>query len=175
MRKALFILGQLSDLDVEWMIEAGEKENVAARDVLIHQGEPIENLYLTLSGRFSITDEKIGGKELAQISSGELVGEMSFIDARPPSATVTAIEASSVLVLPRWAIKDKLEEDTGFASRFYYAIALFLSDRLRQTTGRLGYGNVEENDPDELDANVMDNVWLAGNRFERIMKKLSEI
>lgn len=175
MRKALFILGQLSDLDVEWMIEAGHKENVEAKDVLIQQGEPIENLYLTLSGRFAITDEKMGGKQLAEIGSGEIVGEMSFIDARPPSATVTAIETSSVLVLPRWAIKDKLEEDTGFASRFYYAIALFLSDRLRQTTGRLGYGNVEEGDPDELDANVMDNVWLAGNRFERIMKKLSEI
>lgn len=180
MRKALYILGQLTDLDIEWMIEHGRRESVPPGEVLIRQGQPIENLYVTLSGHLSVIDEKMDNKELAQLGSGEIVGEMSFIDARPPSATVRAAEAATVLSLPRTVLQARLDEDAAFASRFYRALAVFLSDRLRATVSRLGYGEAngsideEAIQEDELDLNVLDTVHLAGNRFDRILKRLSE-
>jgi hypothetical protein len=39
----------------------------------------------------------------------------------------------------------------------------------------MGYGDdkVEEENIDELDTKILDNVALAGARFERLMKKIS--
>lgn len=180
MRKALYILGQLNDLDIEWMITHGHQETVAADRTLIQQGEAVDSLYVVLDGHFSVVDENID-RELAQLESGEIVGEMSFVDEQPPSATVTATGESSVFVLPRPALTHKLEEDDGFAARFYKAMSVFLSDRLRSTVSRLGYGEPEDEGIDEnavqegeLDFGVLDNVHLAGARFERILKRLAE-
>lgn len=174
MRKALFILGQLSDLDIEWMIQKGKRMVVRPRQVLIQQDQAIENLYIVLEGEFSITNRQLASKEIARIGNGEIVGEMSFIDARPPSATVTAATHATVFALPRKAINNKIKNDPSFAARFYLALSVFLSDRLRKTTATLGYGSEDDESLDELDFNVMDNIHLAGSRFDRILKKLSD-
>jgi hypothetical protein len=67
--------------------------------------------------------------------------------------------------------------DLEFAAHFYKAIAIFLSDRLRKTIKHLGYGEPMALDddalqPDELDENVLDNIYLAGGRFDRMLKTL---
>ena len=177
MRKVLFILGQLSDLDIEWLIAAGRKEQVSAGTTLIHEGKTIDTLYLVLDGALAVSMRALGGQEVARLGAGEMVGEISFIDARPPSATVTALQNSVVLAIPRGQLAAKLEQDPSFAARFYRALATFLSDRLRGTVSRLGYsdGQSLQEDveySDELDDNVLDNVSLAGARFERILKRL---
>ncbi len=177
MRKVLFILGQLSDGDMEWMLSTGRKEPVPRGNVLIREGKAIENVYIVLDGKFSVTVKALGEREVARLGSGEILGEMSFVDARPPSATVTALEDSIVFSLPRGELKEKLDRDTGFAARFYRALAVFLSDRLRSTVSRLGYGEGAGLDEDleyedELDATVLDAVHLAGSRFDRMLKRL---
>ena len=65
-----------------------------------------------------------------------------------------------------------MEQNTRFRADFYYAIALFLSDRLRKTTGQLGYGDQE--DVDLIDSNVLEGVAQAGSRFGQIIKKFAE-
>jgi bacteriocin-type transport-associated protein len=177
MKKVLFILGQLSDADVDWMTDTGHKEQVPTASALIRQGQPIDSLYIVLDGLLSVTDTRLGGRELAQLGAGEMVGEMSFVDAAPPNATVTALQDSVVLAIPRAQLSAKLELDSGFAARFYRAIATFLSDRLRATVGQLGYGEIESLDEetiaaDELDDNVLDNIHLAGGRFDRMLQRL---
>jgi CRP/FNR family transcriptional regulator, cyclic AMP receptor protein len=61
------------------------------------------------------------------------MGEMSFVDQAPPSATVQAMEPSFVLDIPRRRLNAKLAEDAGFAARFYRALSMFLAARLRAT------------------------------------------
>jgi Cyclic nucleotide-binding domain. len=90
-----------------------------------------------------------GTKELAKIVSGEIVGEVSFIDARPPLATVKAIEKTELLAIPRRQLITKLQQDLGFASRFYYGISLCLADRMRGTVRHIEYGrNIELEEPE---------------------------
>lgn len=177
MKKVLYILGQLRDTDVDWMTETGHKQPVEAGAVLIRQGQPIDSLYIVLDGLLSVTDARLEGRELAQLGAGEMVGEMSFVDAAPPNATVTALQKSVVLTIPRARLSAKLQQDQGFAAHFYRAIATFLSDRLRATVGQLGYGQPTALDDeliaaDELDDNVLDNIHLAGDRFERMLQRL---
>ena len=177
MRKVLFILGQLSDIDVEWMLSVGKKERITPGSVLIVEGKPLDSVYLVLDGKLSVFVTALSNKELAVLGSGEIVGEMSFVDSRPPSATVKALEETTLFTIPRSALASKLQKDVGFASRFYHALALFLSDRLRSTVSRLGFGQDTSLDEaaeyeDELDPLILDTVHLAGSRFDRMLKRL---
>lgn len=176
MRKVLFILGQLSDDDVEWLSRAGLRTKVAAGMPLITEGKAIDSMYILLDGHMEVWVKGIG--IVARLTSGEIMGEMSLVDSRPPSASVIARTDCLVLAISRSALNERLTQDVGFAARFYKAIATFLSDRLRGTVQRLGYGDQgasldEDVELDgELDLNVLDNVHLAGGRFERLLKKL---
>jgi hypothetical protein len=102
---------------------------------------------------------------------------MSLVDGRPPSATVRARDDALVLAIPCERLKAKLQEDSGFAARFYKAIAIFLSDRLRGKLEMLGgepQPRLDEDafDADELDPALMDSLYLAGQRFDRMLKRL---
>ena len=173
MKRVLFLLGHLSDRDIEWMINNGHRENLTAGQRLINKGEEVDNLYIILSGNLSITGGTSEESEIAVIGPGEIVGEMSFIESRPPSVNVTATEDCSVYVIPRDLMNVKLDTDLAFKSGFYYSMALFLSDRLRKTTNQLGYGNPEE--ADLIDNNILDGVAQAGARFGKILQKFSEV
>ncbi len=133
MRKGSFILGTLRDSDVLWMQSTGKTEQVPPGTVIIHEGTIFNSLYIVLVGTLSVSISAQGGKEIARLGIGEILGEMSFVDSRPSAATVTTLDESLLLSIPHHKLAVKLEEDEGFASRFYRAIAMFLSSRLRTT------------------------------------------
>jgi CRP/FNR family transcriptional regulator, cyclic AMP receptor protein len=178
-RKVLFLFGQLSDDDLEWMLKAGRKRSLREGEVLIRQGVPVDEVFILLEGRLTVwlklrRDQE---REIARLQAGEIVGEMSFVDARPPSATVKALEDSTVFGISKAALSAKLAADQGFAARFYRALAIYLSTTVRERHRALGYGSEEdlegmEEDADELDGNVLDGVYLAGERFDRMVKRV---
>ena len=80
-----------------------------------------------------------------------------------------------MLAIPRDVLRARLETDAWFASRFFRALAMFLADRLRATTARLGSGSANQNvnqDHDEIDLDMMDSVSLAAVRFDKMLKRL---
>jgi CRP/FNR family cyclic AMP-dependent transcriptional regulator len=178
MRKVLFLFGQLNDDDVEWMLNAGAKRFVPAGGVLIEQGVPVDAVFILLEGKLAVWLRTRRGpeREIARLNAGEIVGEMSFVDARPPSATVKALEESTVFALSKAILNRKLAADPGFAARFYRALAIYLSTTVRERHRDLGPGREsdadEEDDADELDPNVLDGVYLAGERFDRMVKRV---
>jgi CRP-like cAMP-binding protein len=173
MRKALYLMGFLDDTDVEWLAAHGAHHRVRKDDVLIREGEPVDSLFILLDGCLSVT---AGSQKVASLLAGEIVGEISFVDSRPPLATVAAAEASRVLAVPKQALRAKMEGDAAFASRFYRAVATFLADRLRMTTTRLGYGNAAQDArpdaADEMDMEMIEAVSMASARFDRLQKRL---
>ena len=110
---------------------------------------------------------------MAQLGAGEIIGEMSFVDASPPSATVVAARPSLVLCVPRDVLAERLGQQTDFAARFYRAIATLLSGRLRGLYSRLGFAGAGPAGEPEIDAAVLDNVHLAGARFDLILQRLA--
>jgi CRP/FNR family transcriptional regulator, cyclic AMP receptor protein len=171
-RKVLYILGQLSDTDIDWIASVGIRKYLSAGEVLIRQGDPIDAVYIVLEGTLSVRAKGDSG-EIARLGSGEIVGEMSYVDSRPPLATVVALERCLVLAIPRASLTEKLEQDSAFAAHFFRALAIFLSYRLRDTVSMLGYGAsrpAAQAADNELDDNVLDTVYLAGSRFERLLK-----
>jgi CRP/FNR family transcriptional regulator, cyclic AMP receptor protein len=174
MRKALYILGSLDDRDIEWMARSGTKVSLSPGEILIREGKPIEFLYILIEGQLSVRTGKIADKQIAVLLPGEIVGEISFVDNRKPTASVLALQDSRLLALPRSELTMKLARDSGFASRFYRAIAIFLADRLFTTTSRLGYGSPDQDrDADAIEDSLMDEVSLASIRFDNLLKYLT--
>jgi CRP/FNR family transcriptional regulator, cyclic AMP receptor protein len=176
MRKALYILGQLNDSDAEWLSRHGTRHRLADGQVIVHEGQAVDALFITLDGRLRVSLRD--GQEVAQLGVGEIIGEISFVDSSPPLATVTAVGDAVVLALPKALLQERMAADTAFAARFYRALAIFLADRLRATTRRLGYGGVGDLDSseileDELDAGVLDTISQAGERFTRLLHTLA--
>ena len=178
MRKVLFLLGQLTDEDVEWIGRVGQRLRVSAGEALISEGQHVPLLYILLSGRAEVAVSGVG--KVASMEVGDVFGEMSFVDAMPPSATVRTETPSVVLAVEKTELSRHIEEDPTFGCRFYRALAIFLSDRLRAAThhpqrsaesGRLSLHGDEALDG-ELDSNVLDTVSQAGARFDRLMMRL---
>jgi CRP/FNR family transcriptional regulator, cyclic AMP receptor protein len=170
MRKVLYILSRLSDEDVDWMAAIGKRRQHPAGDILIKQGAEIASLMFVLDGKVSVEVEGVG--QVANLGSGEMLGEMSLVDESPPSATVVVVEPTQMLHIPRNVLNAKLDADPAFAARLYRAIAMFLSVRMRSTVQRLGCGKATVASEDELDMALLDTVAIAGNRFDRMVKKL---
>jgi CRP/FNR family cyclic AMP-dependent transcriptional regulator len=173
MRKVLFIFGDLSDGDIEWLAVAGERKSFPKGSILIQEGEPIGEVYILLDGQLSVLVQARRNQKIATLQTGEIVGELSFLDSRPPSATVAAATDSIVLAISCDKLRAKLERDTAFAAKFYRALGVFLADRLRNTM-ELGFGNslrVEDQAADEIDPELLDSVSIAAKRFELLVER----
>lgn len=173
MRKALYFLGILDDSDVAWMMRNGKKMTVGPGTVLIEQGKPTDWLYFVLDGALVVYTRS--APRIAVLKAGEVVGEVSFVDSRPPTANVRAEVESKLGAIPRPVLTEKLQEDIGFAARFYQSLSVFLADRLRTTVGSLGVQELvlDENveDVDELAPHLLDNVSMAGTRFAEMQRR----
>src|SRR5262249_19646329 len=75
--------------------------------------------------------------KVGQLGPGEIVGEISWLDGKPISATVRALETSSVVALGIAILERKLGEDPAFAARLFRAVATLEAKRLRTTTAQV--------------------------------------
>lgn len=172
MKKVLVFFGELDDRDVDWVIANGRQETLEEGASLVEEGKPVGALYIVLTGAFAVTVVALGSEEVVRLGAGEVIGDISFVDSRTASGSVRAISRSAVYAIPRAALTRKLREDLGFASRFYRALAVTLAYRLRRYMMRAVPTHPDVESPDELDANVLDNLFLAGARFERMLKRI---
>src|SRR5262249_17791050 len=69
---------------------------------------------------------------LATIGPGDIVGEGGFLDGQEAPATVTATTPVRAMRIPYAVLRLKLESDQVFAARFFRALSMLLSSRLRQ-------------------------------------------
>ena len=197
------LFGELSDSDVDWLIENSQVEVIAPDSVLIQAGRPSECLYVILRGKLSVfasedTDNPLAGvftiledsdqsdsspaTEIGSSMLGEIIGETALIDARLPIYTFKAVENSQVLAIKKQQLTIKLQQNPGMGARFYRVIAMLLSARLQGLINRLGYGrssyrvgqrlSSDFEYEDEIDLNVMDNIFLGGARFDWMLKRL---
>jgi CRP-like cAMP-binding protein len=170
----MYLMGVLDDSDIEWLASHGKGLRAPTGQILVREGQPLDSLFVVLDGQLGVT---AGGKQIATLYAGEVVGEISLVDSRPPLATVTALENSRLLSVSKDVLKRKLDMDKKFAANFYRAIAIFLADRLRMTTTRLGYGAAaqdrEQDASDDLGDDLMETVSMGSRRFDELLRRVS--
>jgi CRP-like cAMP-binding protein len=107
-----------------------------AGDVIFHQHDVGEGLYLVARGAVRIFLRSDDGQELtiARFESGEFFGELAAIDEEPRSATAMAAEPTDLLVLHR---SDFLSYLRARPEAAVFCLRI-LARRLRQADAQLG-------------------------------------
>ena len=181
MKKVLYIFGHLNNQDVEWLAANGRKLRLKKSEALVQKGEESRHLYIILEGSLAVMAGEDSSVKLASLGSGEVVGEMSFLDGSVPSATVLAETDSVVFSILKTRVEDKIRADEGFGLRLYKALALFLTARLRIINAKYTSASFnesmddEESSVDELESTMADNVGEAGRRFSRLLSLMQDL
>lgn len=138
MQPGLELLEGLAEEDVQWLLSHGKEQQVIANTVLFQEGRVADALVFILEGLADVRVESIPNQRLAYLGPGELLGEISFLEGQPASATVTAAENSLLLRIPFDQIRQELDQNPEFAARLYRSFALTSMRRLKERVGQLG-------------------------------------
>src|SRR5215468_5991364 len=136
---ALDIFQQLQPVDIHWMLATAELRTIAPNGVLVREDDPPETIFFVADGLFEayIYGDSTSRLRVGQLGPGEIIGEISWLDGKPTSATVRALETSSVVALSIPTLERKLAEDPAFAARLFRAVATLEAKRLRTTTAQV--------------------------------------
>jgi CRP-like cAMP-binding protein len=162
MQNARYIAAGLSDADMLWLLSMGKLRVLGPGDRLVTAGKPVNDLFFVISGSVAVMLDD--GTRVARLHQGDVVGEMSFVERHSPLVSVAAEERSEILAIPRQLILARFEQEPLFAARFYRALAVFLSERLRDTTAAVRAASEEEARREKADK-------AARARFSRLFSK----
>lgn len=103
-------------------------------DALMKEGETSNSMYWVQSGTLRLFKKKGSGFiELGVVHSGEVVGEMSFLDNQPRSASVEALQPCDIVEIPR----GKFDEFINAQPSWMKSLVHTLVKRLRATNNRV--------------------------------------
>ncbi|MBI5067533.1 MAG: cyclic nucleotide-binding domain-containing protein [Deltaproteobacteria bacterium] len=103
------------------------------------EGDRDGTLFILVEGSASVVKDDGTGRQqtLATLGPGHTLGEMALVDGSPRSATVVAATDLLLLALGREGLDRLCEERPKLAVKVLRKLAVFLSQRLRQTSGAL--------------------------------------
>jgi CRP/FNR family cyclic AMP-dependent transcriptional regulator len=145
------------------------KESYKAGDVIFKEGSHGVAMYLIESGKVEISKDVQGKKLVIEtLGPGEILGEMSFVDGEPRSATAIALEDTVLELL------DKDFIDSGFnqISSDFRAVIRTLVKRLRNTTQKLTGATAPRRTEDRTSAKIRINFKSASDFFKAYIGNL---
>jgi hypothetical protein len=116
------------DLSIDWLKPFMSSRNYRKGDILFRKGEPANEMFLTTTGKFLVTE--IG----VELPPGRLMGELGFLTPNNKrTQTVECIEDGAVMIISYDRLLEVYFEYPDFG---YYFLRLS-SDRLIQNIARL--------------------------------------
>lgn len=163
-----YVLGMLTDEDVDWLARAGTRRALAAGEVLVAAGDPVPSLQLVVAGELEAVPADTT-RPAARRLPGDVVGVVAILDGGLAPATVTALVPSVVFAVGDGELATKLELDLGFAARLYRALAVIVAGRRRAV--RAGAGDGERTALDRPHGAAV-NAFLAEDRMRRLLRRV---
>lgn len=115
--------------------EAGQVLDVPAGQRVIEEGAVPERLVLVLDGKLEVyvpdPADRSRGRRLASIKPGDSCGEYGFIDRRPASASVKAVEDSQIFVIANDVFNELMHANHDLERIIYRNLLGTLVSRLR--------------------------------------------
>ncbi|MCC6222298.1 MAG: Crp/Fnr family transcriptional regulator [Thermoleophilia bacterium] len=126
---AIPLFAGLAAGDLHRLRELVRLDDVPAGTSLIFRGQPGSTVYVLIEGTLKVHVAQPDGKQviLAVLGPGEVAGELSAVDSLGRSATVTALEPSTVLVIDGDRFRDCLRSVPALAE----SLVRLLARRLR--------------------------------------------
>ena len=116
------------DLSMDWLRPFMTPRKYVKGDVLFHKGDPANEMFLTVTGKFLVTE--IG----VELPPGRMMGELGFVDPKNRrTQTVECIENADVLAITYEKLLELYFQNQEFG---YYFLRL-TTERLMQNISRL--------------------------------------
>ena len=116
------------DLSMDWLRPFMTPRKYSKGDVLFHKGDPANEMFLTVSGRFLVSEIGI------ELPPGRMMGELGFVDPKNRrTQTVECIENADVLTITYEKLLELYFQNQEFG---YYFLRL-TTERLMQNISRL--------------------------------------
>jgi len=128
------LFSSLDKKELQTLATSSQERTYSTGTRLFAQGDSGSGLYIIKSGKVSVSQTGSDGgaeKEINTVGAGEALGEMALLDDQPRSATVTAVEDVTALLLPVWEFRGVLKAHPDIALKLLAA----LSRRLRKVQG----------------------------------------
>lgn len=95
------LFAELAPRDHEALAACLRARSYAPGEAVFREGDPGGVLFIVAEGQLVASTRRSDGSVqlLNEMSAGEVVGEMAFLDSAPRSATVTAVEATTTYEL----------------------------------------------------------------------------
>jgi CRP/FNR family cyclic AMP-dependent transcriptional regulator len=105
------LFGDLTPEERQQLADASTTEELRRGDVLFHEDDEADRLYVVIEGRIAIAKRSIDGREsvVALMEAGDLFGEMSLFEPLGRSAEARALEPSQVLAIGFTPIREVYE------------------------------------------------------------------
>ena len=113
--------------DVADLLQACDRRDLAAGELLLSPGTPNEHVYIVLAGALNVHVGSPKATPLTTMEAGACVGEMSIIESRDPSAFVIAREPSHLLVIHQTLLWEMVHASHEFAKN----LLVVMSERIR--------------------------------------------
>ncbi len=135
MQSSKILFSGLSQSDQQNILDQCAERSVSRKSTIVRQGQSGRDMYIVLSGSLKVSVVSGAGKEISFVvlRANDYFGELSLIDGRCRSATVTAIENSELLVLGHSGYQQLLKRHPQTAIKFLTHMLSTLSKRLRAT------------------------------------------
>ena len=133
-RCALF--ARVDDETLELCASSLRVRRYRKNEIIFHQGDPGDSLYIIESGSVKIVLPSPEGEEgaiIATLMRGDFFGELALLDGAPHSATAVAIESTEALVLRRDRFEDLFEPQPQLRNALFAGLVT----GLRRLTGHV--------------------------------------
>ena len=125
------LLSSLDKKELQVLSKSCQERKYSAGSTLIKQGDTGVGLYVIISGHVKTTQAKNPDRaevDLGTYGPGNVLGEMALLDDLPRSATITAVDDVTALLLPVWEFRATVRDHPEIALK----LLAVLSKRLRK-------------------------------------------
>lgn len=166
------IFGLLDDEEREALAEMMSSRDFKEGETVFHYGDPGGEIYILRTGRVELFVESTDGEKitLAENEHGDVIGELSFLDGGPRTATAVAREDTQMLMLDRVRLLDFIDKHPHAAMDVLTVIGrrLRATDELLRTQVSRN-PNVEEQERLTFGQRVADKVASFGGSWTFIL------
>ncbi len=133
--KKVSLFSDLQDGDLAKIAEIASEKTYKKNEVIFHENDPGSVLFILKSGTVKISLRDKNGREdiLKIIYPGDFFGDMSLLDGKHRSATVSAMEKSTSLIIQRKHFLALISEHTNLVMNMLATMCR----RLRKTDEKI--------------------------------------
>ncbi len=121
------LLAVLSARDRAKVLAYAKRQTYQPGEAVVREGDPGSQLYFVVEGHARV--EQAGQSWVGRLEPGDFFGELALIEDHGRTATITAEDALTCMLIPAWEFRALLKEHPELANELLHALIARLHRR----------------------------------------------